>query len=431
MIRIIFAAFIAFVALPAQANVDIKPVESPNGIKAWLVEEHSIPFVALNVWFRGGATLDLPGKRGATNLMVGLLEEGTGDMSALDFARATEELAAQFDYEVYDDIVAISARFLTENKDAALGLLRKSIVEPRFDDASVERVREQVLSIIRGDAQDPDHIASQTFDALAFPDHPYATSLNGTLESVGALTRADIVTAHQNALALDNVYVSAVGDITAEELGAVLDALLEGLPTTAAEAPAEVAYQLPGGETVVDFATPQSVAIFGHEGLKRDDPDFFAAFVLNQILGGPGFESRLMSEVREKRGLTYGVSSFLVAKDYGELYLGNVASANDRIYQAIDVIKGEWKRLAEEGPSEDELSRAKTYLTGAYPLRFDGNGRIANILVGMQLDELPIDYVVTRNDKVNAVTIEDIKRVAARVLRPDDLHFVIVGQPTR
>ncbi len=151
--------------------------------------------------------------------------------------------------------------------------------------------------------------------------------------------------------------------------------------------------------------------------------------MLNQILGGAGFESRLMTEVREKRGLTYGVSSFLIAKDFGELYLGQVASANDRIYQAIEVIKGEWQRMAEEGPTEDELMRAKTYLTGAYPLRFDGNGPIANILVGMQLDHLPIDYIATRNDKVNAVSMADIKRVAARVLRPEDLHFVIVGQP--
>ncbi|UZD90973.1 M16 family metallopeptidase [Cognatishimia activa] len=429
MIRTILAAVIAVAAIPANAEVDIQEVISPNGTKAWLVEESSIPFVALNVWFQGGGTLDLPGKRGATNLMVGLLEEGTGDMDAQDFAREAEELAAEFDYEAYDDVVAISARFLTENRDEAVALLRKSVVEPRFDQVSVDRVREQVLSIIRSDAKDPDRIASQTFDALAFEGHPYATSLNGTEDSVSALTRDDIVTAHQNAMALDNVYVSAVGDITAEELGLLLDDLLDGLPETSAALPGEAEYQLAGGETVVNFATPQSVAIFGHEGIERDDPDFFAAYVLNQILGGSGFESRLMEEVREKRGLTYGVSSFLISKDHGELYLGQVASANDRIGQAIEVIRSEWQRMAEQGPSADELMRAKTYLTGAYPLRFDGNGPIANILVGMQLDNLPIDYIATRNDRVNAVSMEDIKRVAKRILRPEDLHFVIVGQP--
>jgi zinc protease len=429
MIRFLLIAVIAFAALPARAEINIQEVTSPKGTKAWLVEERSIPFVALNVWFQGGGTLDLPGKRGATNLMVALLEEGTGDMNAQDFAREAEALAAQFEYDAYDDVVAISAKFLSENRDAAVDLLRKSVVAPRFDQESLDRVRAQVVSVIQSNEKDPDRIASQTFDALAFAGHPYASSLDGTIESVTALTRDDILTAHQNARALDNVFISAVGDISAADLGILIDTLLEGLPAQAADLPGPATYQLEGGQTVVDFATPQSVAIFGHEGITRDDPDFFAAYVLNQILGGSGFENRLMEEVREKRGLTYGVSSFLIAKDFGQLYLGQVASANDRIGQAVDVIRSEWQRMADEGPTEDELARAKTYLTGAYPLRFDGNGPIANILVGMQMDDLPIDYVATRNDKVNAVRMADINRVAKRILRPQDLHFVIVGQP--
>jgi zinc protease len=179
----------------------------------------------------------------------------------------------------------------------------------------------------------------------------------------------------------------------------------------------------------VPFDVPQSVAIFGHEGIARDDPDFFPAFVLNEILGGGGFEARLMEEVREKRGLTYGVYSYLVPKDHASLYLGRVSSANDRIAEAIQVIRDEWSKMAEAGVTEEELEVAKTYLTGAYPLRFDGNGPIANILVGMQMDDLPVDYVNTRNAKIEAITLDDIKRVAARVLKPEALHFVVVGQP--
>lgn len=429
MIRVVFAMLLLVVAVPARAAVEIQEIVSPGGIRAWLVEEHSIPFTALELSFRGGASLDAPGKRGAINLMTGLIEEGAGDLDAQGFARAQEELAANYGFSVYDDSLSITARFLTENRDESIALLKLALTQPRFDPDAVERVRGQVESIIRSDATDPNSIASRTFDALAFGDHPYGSSLNGTLESVAALTRADIVEAHARTLTRDKVYVAAVGDITAEELGQLLDDLLGELPISGAPAPADVALKLEGGVTVVPFDTPQSVAMFGHKGLKRDDPDFFAAFVLNQILGGGNFSSRLMNEVREKRGLTYGVYSYLVPKDHAELMMGQVASANERIAEAIKVIQDEWAKMAENGVTEEELTNAQTYLTGAYPLRFDGNARIAGILVGMQMSDLSVDYIATRNDKINAVTLDDIRRVAKRLIDPKGLHFVVVGRP--
>ncbi|MDJ0824496.1 MAG: pitrilysin family protein [Rhodobacter sp.] len=430
MIRLAFALTgLLFAALPARAAVEIQEVVSPGGITAWLVEEHSIPFVALELQFKGGASLDAAGKRGAINLMTGLIEEGAGDLDAQGFAEAVESLAARFSFDVFDDGLSISAQFLTETREASVALLKSALTEPRFDDDAIERVRQQVLSIIRSDATDPDEIASQAFDGLFFGDHPYGSSLNGTLESVGALTRDDIVAAHDRVISRDHLFVAAVGDITAEELGAMLDDLLGDLPASGAPEPALAEIGVAGGITVVPFETPQSVAIFGHSGIARDDPDFFAAFVMNQILGGGNFSSRLMEEVREKRGLTYGVYSYLMDKDYADLVVGRVASANDRIADAIAVIKDEWARVAAEGVSDAELADAKTYLTGAYPLRFDGNARIAGLLVGMQTAGLPIDYIATRNDKVNAVTAEDIRRVAARLIDPEALHFVVVGQP--
>ncbi|MEL6607635.1 MAG: pitrilysin family protein [Pseudomonadota bacterium] len=427
MIRTLIAAL--FLAAPAAAEVTIQEVTSPGGIDAWLVEERSIPFVALELRFRGGASLDEPGKRGATNLMMALLEEGAGDLDARGFAQATEELAARFDFDAYDDTLTIGAEFLTENRDEAVELLRLALQEPAFNQTALDRVRGQVESIIRSDAQDADDVASNTYFDLAFGDHPYGTDLNGTLDSVAALTREDIFAAHRNALVRDQLYVGAVGDISADELGVLLDDLLGGLPASGAALAPEIDYDLAGGVTVVDFASPQSTALFGHGGIERDDPDFFAAFILNEILGGRGLESRLSQEVREKRGLTYGVSSFLVSKDRAQMYLGSVRSSNDRIGQAIDVIRDEWTRMADEGVTAEELEETKLYLTGAYPLRFDGNGTIANILAGMQMQDLGVDYIATRNDKVNAVTLEEINRVAAELLQPENLHFVVVGQP--
>lgn len=429
MKRFLFAVLMVFVSLPARADVDIKEFKSPGGINVWLLEEPSIPMVALELRFQGGASLDAEGKRGATNLMVGLLEEGAGDLDSQGFAKASESLAARYGYDVSDDTVAISSVFLSENRDEAMELLRLSIIEPRFDEASLERVRGQVLSVVRSEETDPNKIAGKTFKAIAFGDHPYGSGLNGTVESVSSLTRDDIVAAHQAALAKDRMVVSVVGDITAEELGPMLDNLLGALPEKGAPLPPTTTPNLTGAVEVVEFDTPQSVAVFGQPGIERDDDDFFAAYLLNTILGGGGFESRLMEEVREKRGLTYGVYSYLVPKDLAALYMGSVASANDRIGEAVQVIQDEWARMANDGVTLDELNKAKALLTGAYPLRFDGNGAIAEIMVGMQVQGLPIDYIKTRNDKVNAVTLDEINRVASELLRPDALQFVIVGKP--
>lgn len=429
MIRFIWAALLIVVALPARAEVEIQEVTTPGGITAWLVEEHSIPFTALEIRFRGGASLDAPEKKGATSLMVSLLEEGAANMEARDFARAAEALAASFSYNTSDDAVRISAKFLTENRDEAVELLRASLIEPRFDDDAVERVRAQLLSILNSDLKDPRAIASRRFDAMVYGDHPYGLPQDGTVETVSALTREDIVAAHAGALARDRIYVGAVGDITPEELATLLDGLFAALPETGAPLPGPADVTLDGGTHVEPFPTPQSVAIFGQPGIDRDDPDFFAAFVLDLVLGGGSFESRLMQEVREKRGLTYGVYSYLVDKDQAQLWQGAVASANDRVAEAVQVIRDEWQKLRDTGVTAEELEDAKTYLTGAYPLRFDGNGPIANIIVAMQMEGLPIDYIATRNDKVNAVTLDQINRVARELLDPDRLTFVVVGQP--
>jgi zinc protease len=428
--RLIYAFILTvLVAMPARAEVNIQQVTSPGGLKAWLVEEPSIPFVALDISFRGGASLDAADKRGAINLMTALLEEGAGSMDAREFARAAEGLASSFGFSVDDDELNVSARFLTENQDASVALLKEALQNPSFDADAVERVRGQVLSSIRSSAKDPGDIARKTMDELLYGGHPYGSSLNGTVETVTALTRDDLVAAHRDVLARDRIFIGAAGDITPQALGLLLDELLGGLPETGALLPARAEVDVPSGVTVVDFATPQSVALFAQKGIAQKDDDWFAATVMNHILGGGSFESRLMAEVREKRGLTYGVYSYLVPMDLAETYQGSVSSANDRIAEAISVIRDEWRKMAENGATQQELEDAKTYITGSYPLRFDGNQQIAGILVGMQMLGLPIDYIATRNDKVDAVTLEDVRRVAGELLDPEGLTFVVVGQP--
>lgn len=427
MIRLALALML--LAFPVQAEMKIEPVTSPGGITAWLVQDSGIPFTALEIQFRGGTSLDAPGKRGAVNLMTALIEEGAGDLDAQGFATARDGLAAEFSFRSSDDSVGVSARFLTENRDQAVALLKQALVDPRFDADAVERVRGQVLTGLRSDEKDPDTLAGNAFNLMAFGAHPYGSSGDGTVDSVNALTRDDIVAANKGALARDRIYVAAAGDISATDLGLLLDDLLGDLPATGTPLPGRADWLLTGGVTVQDFPTPQSTILFGHQGIKRDDPDFFAAFILNEILGGSRFSARLMTEVREKRGLTYGIGTYLAPMDQAEMMIGQFASANEKAGEAIEVVQGEWAKMVTGGITDAELAATKTYLTGSYPLRFDGNGPIAKILVGMQMEGLPIDYAVTRNAQIEAVTLDDVARVAARLLQPDALHFVVVGQP--
>ena len=429
MIRFVLAFCLVIISVPSWAASEIEEFTTPGGIEVWLVNEPSIPIVALEVSFKGGSSLDLQGKEGATYLMAGLLEEGSGDMNATEFLEATEALAASYSYRTFRDTVSIEAETLKENVDEAIDLLRMALIEPSFDQVAVDRVKAQIMSSLSQDKTDPDEIASKTMRELSFPGHAYGSTDEGSLESVGSLTREDVITAHKNALVKSRMYVGVVGDITAEELGPLVDRLLGDLPEDGPALPEATEMAIGGGTTIIDLATPQSVALFAHAGIAREDPDFFAAYLLNEILGGNGVESRLMREVREKRGLTYGVYTFLAPFDHSAQIMGSVASANDRISDAINVIKDEWTLMAEKGVSEFELEEAKLYVTGAYPLRFDSNAKIAGILVGLQLTGLPSDYIKTRNDSMMAVTLEDINAMAKRLLKPEELRFVVVGQP--
>lgn len=428
MIRFVTMCVFAVFATTAHAAVEVQDITTPGGVKAWLVEEHSIAFTALEIRFRGGSSLDRDGKRGEVNLMMALIEEGAGDLDAQAFAKSRDNLAASYSFDAGMDSVSISAKFLTENRDEAVALLREAILNPRFDQDAIDRVKGQIYSVIRSKQTDPSDIASATFYEQAFGVHPYGTSPDGTLQSVAALTRDDVIAAYRRALVRDRVYIGAVGDITEDELSQLVDDLFGDLAQSGPEMPEAISAGLTGGTTVVPFETPQSVVLFGHAGIARDDDDYIPAFIANEIFGG-GADSRLMAEVREARGLTYGIGSYLASFDHGNLVAGQFSSANGSVAEAVQVVKDEWEKVARDGITPEELDKAKTYLTGAYALRFDGNAPIARILVGMQMVGLGPEYIAHRNDLVNAVTLDEINRVVRELYDPNALTFVIVGQP--
>jgi len=415
-------------AVPAAA-VDIQELESPGGVSFWLVEEPSIPIVAVEMSFKGGAVMDPEDRPGLAQMVASLMDEGAGERDTVAFSNAADALAARFSFSAGREAMEVSARMLAENAPASAALLSEALSAPRFDADPMARVRGQMLSRIAETETDPQERATLAWYARAFPGHPYGRPVIGTAESVAAITREELVAAHQRLYTKSNATVAIVGAVSAEEAAALVDTMLGALPegepvpeVTDAQAP-------PPGIEVIELDVPQSVAIFGHEGLPREDEQFFAAFVMNHILGGGGFSARLMTEVREKRGLAYGVYSYFRQLEGAKLHLGSVQTANARMAESLEVIRAEWARMRDGGVSEDELADAKKYLTGAFPLRFDSNAKIAGYLVFMQTEGLGADYLDTRNARIEAVTREEIAAVAERLLDPEALSITVVGKP--
>ncbi len=425
---VVFALALAALTAPALA-MKIQKVTSPGGITAWLVEEHSVPLIALRFAFDGGSTQDPPDKPGVANFLTTMLDEGAGDIRSEAFQERLEELAVKMSFDVTRDTFLGKLQTLTENRDEAVRLLKLAINKPRFDKDAMERLRRAILAGLVFDSKDPDKVASKAWFEAAFKGHPYAWPVKGTTESVSKITPADLEAYRKRVFARDSLKVAVVGDIDAKALGRLLDEVFGDLPAKGDLRPVPEAKPPLGPVTRhIAMDVPQSVARFGHTAFKRKDPDFIPAYVLNYILGGGGFTSRLMVEVREKRGLAYSVYSYLYPLRRAAALIGGVATKNEGIAKSLAVIRDELARMAKEGPTREELANAKSYLIGSYPLRFDTSGKIASQLIWVQIEDLGIDYFDRRNGLIEAVSIEDIRRVARRLLHPDALIVTVVGR---
>jgi zinc protease len=417
-----------FVTAPALATT-IERVVSPGGIEAWLVHEPAVPMIAIDFAFVGGATQDALGKGGTATLVASLLDEGAGDLDAKAFHERLERRAIELGFQAERDTLRGTLRTLSENKDEAFDYLRLALTQPRFDSADVEVIRAQVTSLLRRATTSPTDIANLRWWQVAFADHPYGRPVNGTLESVPTVTIADLKDYTRRVLARGNLKVAVVGDIDAESVKVMLDRVFGGLPARPELKPvANVSPQGLGRRVVVTLDVPQTVVTFGGPGIARKDPDFMAAYIVNHILGGGAFSSRLYQEVREKRGLAYSVYDSLVWLNHSALFLGGTATRADRAGETLAVIDKEIHRLAGEGPTAEELAKAKAYLNGSFVLNLDTSSKIAALLVQLQLDGLPIDYFTRRPDMINAVTLEDARRVAKRLL-DGGMLVTVAGRP--
>ena len=408
----------------------IQEVVAASGLKAWLVEDHSLPIVTLRFAFPGGAALDPPGKGGTAVMAASLLDEGAGPYDTIIYHQLLSDLSGELGFSVGHDWLTGSLRMLKRNLKETTELLRLAVNEPRFAPDAMERIRAGTLASLMRQARSPRSLSGRLWMRDAFEDHPYGAASEGTEKSVAAVTRVDLTNFATAAFRRDGLVIAAVGDITPEELRGVIDHVFGQLPAGQPAFPIADARPADDGALVISrAAVPQSVVTFGQAGPKRDDPDWYAAYVLNDILGGGGFRGRLMKEIRDKRGLAYGVSTALMPLRHAGLILGSVASANNRIAESVALIRQEWQRMRDQGPTQAELDDAKRYLIGSFPLTLDSTQHIAAVLVQLQQDKLGIDYLDRRAELIGSVGLDQARVLAKKLFDPAKLSFAVVGDP--
>ncbi len=425
-----FSLFVITVVPSSTMAAEIQRIVSPGGITAWFVEEKSIPIISMEVAWRGGSSQDSAGKAGLAHLVASTMDEGAGDFDSRAFQERLSDLAITLGFDASKDTFQGSLKTLSKNRVEAFRLFALAITDPQFAEEPVERIRSQILINLNRRLSDPNSLAGRAWFTAAFPDHPYSFPTQGTQETVQNITRADLKAFKERQIAQDNMVISVIGDIEATELGVLLDKTFLGIAGKSnLTAIPDVTLAKQQSIQVIEQDIPQSVVIFGGAGIKREDPDYYAAYVLNYILGGGGFESRLTEEVREKRGLVYSIYSYLYPLKASGLQLGGFGTSNASVGQAIELVRAEFRKIRKDGVTPEELASAKTYLNGSFPLRLSSNSNIANIMVSMQLHDLPAVYLDQRAGLINAVTLADVKRVANRLADPDDLIITVVGKP--
>ncbi|MEC8725476.1 MAG: pitrilysin family protein [Pseudomonadota bacterium] len=414
----------------AQA-ADIKKVISSKGIEAWFVQDSSVPLIAMNFVFRGvGSVTDPEGREGLAKMSAALLDEGAGELQAAEFQKKLEEIAARLSFSAGRDNYSGRLSTLVSERDQAFNLLKLSLNRPRFDERPVERIRDQFYASLIRNVEVPQRVLGRKWSETVFAGHAYSRPSDGTKASIASITKADLNTFVSTRFTRDRLIVGVVGDISEAELGRRLDQVFGGLPKIGRTFNVPDVVPTGAGKTiVVKMSIPQSAILLGHAGIKREDPDWYAALLVSRIFGGGGLSSRLYEEIREKRGLAYSVYSYLNPMQKSALVVGSVATKNARAGESLSLIKAEWDQLSKKGVSAEELRDAKTYTNGSFPLRLGSSRGIAELLVGMQLSKLGENYIEERPSLINAVTLEDANRVARRVYDVKKLTTVVVGDP--
>lgn len=417
MKKLFIAILILAFSHPAFA-ANITEVTADNGVKGWLAEDHSLPIIVFSVTFKNaGAAYDPEKKQGLSTMAASMLDEGAGDFDSLAFHKELENNAIRFGAESDYDNFHITIKTLSKNRDKALSLLRLALEKPRYDEDAILRMKNEITAIIKKREEEPTYLAEEKFHEVFFGKHPYAHKIYGDEKSIAGIDKADLSSFGAKNFTRNRLIINASGDLSAAEFKEILQKYFSLKPGEAiAEIPEFTGYPAKPITEKIKMALPQSHAAFGMKGIKRDDADYYKAYILNYIVGGGEFESRLMKEVREKRGLAYSVSTYLEPYAHAGIFAGSISTRKEKISQSLNIVHDELKKIAKDGVTAAEVDAAKKHLLMSLVLSLDSNQSMASFMDIMQVYNLGIDYLDKRNQYLGAVTVKDVNIVARKIL---------------
>lgn len=427
MSRIFLVALVMTVSLAAEAGVKIQHWVAPSGARVYFVESHDLPILDIDASFAAGGVYAPAGKTGLAGLTQGLLDGGAGDLDEEAISAHLSDIGARMGGSADDDRASVTLRTLSypKEREAALDLMRLVMTQPAFPETVLGREKARTIAAIQEADTKPDAIAAKRFAAAIYPGHPYGAS--ATAETVGRIGRDDLVAFHRDYYSAKRATVSIVGDVSREEAERIAQRLTESLPTGIPETPLP-AVTLPKAETIkVAHPASQSHVHVGLPAVRRGDPDYFPLLVGNYSLGGGGFVSRLMKEVREKRGYAYSVYSYFAPRKLEGPFEIGLQTKREQAVDALKVANEVLAGFVKGGPTEAELAAAKKNLIDGMALRIDSNAKLLGYLSTIGFFGLPLTYLDDFPAKVAAVTAKDVREAFARHVKPENLVTVIVA----
>lgn len=409
--------------------LDVKRHVLPNGLTVLHVERHNLPIVTVTFLIKAGPFYEPAQKAGLANLTAELLTEGTKKRKAKDISEEIEFIGASLDSSAGSDFSTINLSVLKKDIDTGFEIFSDILLNPTFPEEEIKRKKDIIIGSLRQSEENPSFVVDKVFRKEVYGDHPYGRLITGTEETINSINREDIVKFHHDYYRPNNAILSIVGDVTSEELQNLIDKYLAKWEKSSIPAEPKVSEVAKGKKVIqIDKDLTQANIIIGHRGIKREDPDYYAVTVMNYILGGGGFSSRLMQTVRDEMGLAYDIHSFFDSRKKGGLFSINVQTKNETANTVIEEILKELKRIKTESVSDQELDDAKAYLTGSFTRRFDTNKKIADMLVAIEYFNLGLDYLEKYPEYIKSVTKDDIIRVAKKYLDTDNYILVVAAK---